>query len=196
MAHVVLGVSGASGMVLAKRTLYWLTTLGHTVDLVFSRPALLTAAEELGKEYGRPGRWLDDLVDAELVQLYSSGDFTAPFASGSNKRDGMVIVPCSMGTVAAIRAGLADNLLRRAADVMVKEKRPLILVPRETPLSEIHLENMLGLAKMGVRIVPPMPAWYLQPRSLEEVEDAIVGRVFDALGLPADFCMRWREEPV
>ncbi len=191
MAHIVLGVSGASGIVLAKRTLYWLTTLGHTVDLVFSRAALLTASEELGKEYGRAQRWLED---APSATLYSSSDFTAPFASGSNKRDGMIVVPCSMGSVAAIRHGLADNLLRRAADVMIKEKRPLVLVPRETPLSEIHLENMLGLAKMGVYIVPPMPAWYLQPRTLEEVEDAIVGRIFDALQLPADFCMRWREE--
>lgn len=177
-------------MPLARRTLYWLNALGHEVDLVFSRAALLTASEELGSHYGRAQHWIEGLSN---VHLYSPNDFTAPFASGSNRRDGMAIVPCSMGSVAAIRLGLADNLLRRAADVMIKERRPLVLVPRETPLSPIHLENMLELARLGVQILPPMPAWYLKPQTLEEVEDAVVGRLFDALGLPADFCMRWKE---
>jgi 4-hydroxy-3-polyprenylbenzoate decarboxylase len=103
----------------------------------------------------------------------------------------MVIIPCSMKTLAAVRAGLADGLIGRAADVTLKERRPLVLVPRETPLSDIHLENMLALSRMGVRIVPPMPAFYNHPASVDDVIDHIIARVLDQLGLSAPNARRW-----
>ena len=108
--------------------------------------------------------------------------------------DAMAICPCSMGTIGAIAGGLADNLIERAADVMLKERRPLVLVPRETPLSAIHLENLLKLARMGVSIVPPMPAFYNHPQTIDDMVDHIVTRVLDQFGLPAEFARRWTGE--
>src|SRR5690606_29010903 len=113
-------------------------------------------------------------------------------SSGSFPTDGMVIAPCSMKTLAGIRAGYADGLIGRAADVTLKERRKLVLVPRETPLSEIHLENMLALSRMGVQIVPPMPAFYNTPESVDDIVNHVVSRVLDQFGLQAPFARRWQ----
>ncbi|MBS0622390.1 MAG: UbiX family flavin prenyltransferase [Verrucomicrobia bacterium] len=193
MAHVVVGISGASGIILAKRAVTWLTELGHFVDLVMSRSASQTASLELGKEFASAEGLLASLPDVhrDRVTLYRNSDFSPPIASGSARRHGMLIIPCSMGTVAAIAHGLADNLIRRAADVTLKERRPLVLVPRESPFSALHLKNLLSLAQMGVVIAPPVPAWYLQPGSMGEMEEIIAARAIEALGLEPPPVPRW-----
>ncbi len=187
VARIVVGVSGASGIVLAHRAVQWLVDLGHEVDLVISRAAFYTATLEMGKEFASVENWMI----SDQVTYYRNNDFSAPMASGSVLHDGMLLIPCSMASLGAIAMGLSDNLLRRAADVCLKERRKLVIVPRETPLSSIHLENMLKVTNAGATILPPEPAWYLKQKTIEEVEDYIVGRAFDALRLEAPFCPRW-----
>jgi 4-hydroxy-3-polyprenylbenzoate decarboxylase len=193
MKQFIVGISGASGIILGWRVVDVLTSLGHTVHLVLSRSALITANEELGTDYATADRFLRQIPSDQqaLVRLHKIGDFTAPIASGSFPLDGMIVVPCSMGTLAGIAVGLADNLLRRAADVTLKERRRLVLVPREAPLSEIHLENMLRITRMGGIIMPPLPAWYTKPQSLRDVEDFIVGRSLELLGVDAGLYPKW-----
>ncbi len=196
MAEIVVGISGASGIVLGHRTIQVLTALGHRVHLILSRAALFTAQEEMGSDFATPERFVSALLpeQRDRLTLHKIGDFSASIASGCYPVDGMAIIPCSMGTLAAVAMGLSDNLLRRAADVTLKERRRLVIVPRETPLSEIHLDNMLRLTRMGGIIVPPMPAWYTKPRSLRDVEDFVVGRVLDLLGIDAKLYPRWGVE--
>ena len=129
--------------------------------------------------------------ETERLGYYGGDDFFAPVASGSSAPDAMVVCPCSMGSLGRIAAGLSSSLLERVADVMLKEGRPLLLVPRETPLSAIHLENMLKLARLGVRIVPPMPAFYHHPQSLDDLVDFVVGKVLDQLGVEHRLFKRW-----
>ena len=131
--------------------------------------------------------------DGQLT-VFGREDWMAPVASGSNPADAMAICPCTMGTLAAIAGGLADNLIERAADVMLKERRPLVLVPRETPLSAIHLENMLKLARAGAVILPPAPGFYDRPASIADLVDFVVARVLDQLGVPHALGPRWGEE--
>jgi len=123
--------------------------------------------------------------------VFGREDWMAPVASGSNPADAMVVCPCSMGTLAAIAQGLADNLIERAADVMLKERRPLLLVPRETPLSTIHLENMLRLSRAGAVIIPPSPGFYTRPQSIDDIVDFIVARILDQLQVPNALTARW-----
>jgi len=125
---------------------------------------------------------------------YEINDFNAPIASGSFKTDGMVVVPCSMKTLSAIAHGYADNLITRSADAIIKEKRKLILVPRETPLSTIHLENMVKLARLGIVILPPIPAFYYKPKSLNEIIDHLASKILDNLGIENHLYKRWGEE--
>jgi 4-hydroxy-3-polyprenylbenzoate decarboxylase len=196
MHRVVVGVSGASGIVLAFKMVKALTYLGHYVDLVFTRDAFYTAVEEMGADYCTIDKFLSHYTQEErsLISTHKINDFTAPIASGSFQCYGMIIIPCSMATVAAVATGLSDNLLRRAADVTLKERRHLVIVPREAPFSEIHLENMLKISRMGGVIVPPCPAWYMHPKSLDDVENFIVGRSLDALKIDNKLYKRWREE--
>jgi flavin prenyltransferase len=168
--RLIVGMTGATGAVLGVRLLEQLSTMPEVeTHLVISRWARST----IELETGRSAREVGALADV----VYSPDDQGAAISSGSFRVDGMVIVPCSMKTLAGIRAGYANTLVGRAADVMLKERRPLVLVPRETPLSEIHLENMLALARMGVRIVPPMPAFYQHPSTVDEVVEHIAVRV-------------------
>ena len=195
MARFVVGVSGASGIILALRILKALGELGHAIELVITKEALHTAAYELGKGFGTAAQLLKHLPNKvqEKITLHPIHDVGATISSGSFLTDGMFIIPCSMATLAAIATGLADNALRRAADVTIKEKRRLVIVPREAPLSEIHLENMLRLARLGAVILPPTPAWYLRPTTLEEVEEVIVARALDAMGVNHSLGKRWGE---
>ena len=126
--------------------------------------------------------------------MHARDDWLAPMASGSNPGDAMVICPCTMGTLGAIANGLADNLIERAGDVMLKERRPLVLVPRETPLSAIHLENMLKLARAGAVILPPAPGFYAHPRSIADLVDFVVARILDHIGVPNTLTPRWGEQ--
>lgn len=184
MARLIVGLTGATGAPLGVRLLERLREQPEIeTHLVMSRWARTTI--ELETPYS--AREVTKLAD----QVYKWSDQAAAISSGSFAVDGMVIIPCSMKTVAAIRAGYADNLLVRAADVTLKERRPLVLVPREAPLNEIHLENLLGLARIGARILPPMPAFYNAPRSVDDIVDHIVGRVLDQFGLPAPWVRRW-----
>jgi 4-hydroxy-3-polyprenylbenzoate decarboxylase len=182
--RLIVGITGATGAVFGVRLLERLGRLPEVeTHLVLSRWARTT----IGLETGRSAREVTDLADV----VHAPEDQGATISSGSFHTDGMVVAPCSMKTLAGIRAGYADGLIGRAADVVLKERRPLVLVPRESPLSEIHLENMLALARMGVRIVPPMPAFYHRPSTVDEIVDHVVTRVLDQFGLAEPEAMRW-----
>ena len=177
---VVIGISGASGSALADGTIERVLDMELPVIATASPAARMVWREEMDESFGDAmERWLD----SGDFTYYSIGDMTAPIASGTFPVQGMAVVPCSMATVAAIAHGLADNLLRRAADVCLKERRRLVLVPRETPLNAIHLENMASLARLGATILPPQPAFYLRPKSIGDVVDFLVERTLLALGL-------------
>jgi flavin prenyltransferase len=182
--RLIIGMTGATGASLGVCLLEALRELdGVETHLVLSRWARATI--ELETPY--TAREVTKLADV----AYGAADQTAAISSGSFRTDGMIVVPCSMKTLAGIRAGYAEGLVGRAADVVLKERRKLVLVPRETPLSEIHLENMLALSRMGAIIMPPMPAFYNHPTSLDDVVDHIVARVLDQFGLPAPRARRW-----
>lgn len=191
MGHYVLGITGASGIVLALHALKQITACGHKISLVMTRDATATASVEL-KHAPTPEKMVELLPPEaqKLCTIYRPNDFFSPIASGSCPIDGMVIIPCSMSTLAAISTGLSDNLVRRAADVTLKERKRLVIVPREAPFSEIHLENMLRLSRAGAVIVPPIPAWYTLPKTLEEAEEAMVSRALEVLGIEVNYS-RW-----
>lgn len=178
---VVVGITGASGHLLGKRCIERLLHYGYEILLVCTPSGRRVWREELDADLGS---FVTGLAPRGKLTQYNVNDVGAPIASGGLVTHGMLVVPCSMGTLSAITVGTADNLLERAADVTLKEYRPLVLVPRETPLSAIHLENMLRLARLGVRIVPPMPAFYLKPQSIAEAVDHLVPRVLSALSIP------------
>jgi 4-hydroxy-3-polyprenylbenzoate decarboxylase len=190
-APVIVGISGSSGAVLACRTVEVLGDLGIPMHITYTPACRQVWPDEIGRVLA------DDLADWKRrfsARVFNPDDFRAPMSSGSYRTAGMIVVPCSMRTVSALAVGASANLLERAADVVLKEQRPLVLVPRETPLSAIHLENLLKLARLGVRIVPPMPQFYLRPQSFEEVVESMARRALVSLGveeaLPA--AQRWR----
>lgn len=195
MKRIVIGISGASGIVLARHLIVELCRLEFTIDLVITTHALYTARYELGEDYATVKRFIA-AFDPQRICVHAIQDIGSQIASGSHLTQGMIIIPCSMATVAAIAVGLGDNCLRRAADVTLKEKRPLIIVPRESPFSELHLENLSKLARLGATIVPPIPAWYTRPQSVEEIELFIVGKVLDSLKIPHQLYPRWKETAI
>ncbi len=194
----ILGISGASGAVYGIRILEVLNQKGYDVDLILSEAGKIVIREETGLDLSGgkedPRKVLKKKlgINPSAIRVFSNHDFATPVASGSNPVEGMIIAPCSMGTLAAIACGLADNLIRRAADVMIKQRRPLILLARETPLSAIHLENMLKLSRLGVVILPPMPAFYHKPKTIEDLVDFVVGRVLDVIGIEHELYQRWQ----
>lgn len=181
MDPVVVGISGASGSVLARRTIEALLEREMPVIATCSSAARMVWQEEMDEPFGAA---LAQWRESPLFTYYTIGDLKAPIASGTIPTAGMVVIPCSTGTVAAIAHGLSSNLLQRSADVCLKEGRKLVLVPRETPLSAIHLENMLALARLGVTVLPPEPAFYLRPSSVDDIVDYVVAKALGALGLP------------
>ena len=194
---VLIGITGASGAIYA-RTL--LETLAASCDgeilVVVSGPGRRVLREELGVTLAQPGKerfgWLAlPAAQTDKLRLLPLEDLGAGPASGTFPLRAMAVVPCSMRTLAAISAGLADNLLTRAADVCIKEGRRLVLAPRETPLSAIHLENMLRLARLGVRIVPPMPAFYQRPQTLDDLSRFVVQKIIEQMGLEFPNPVRW-----
>ena len=197
---ICLALTGASGMPYGLRLLEYLLAAGCRVQLLYSQAAQVVARPEMDLELlSRPAETKAALlarypaVDPEKLFVFGREEWFAPVASGSNPPDAMVICPCSMGTLAAIAQGLADNLIERAADVVLKEGRKLILVPRETPLSAIHLENMLRLARAGAVILPPSPGFYHRPENVAEVVEFVVARVLDQLAVPHALMQRWGE---
>lgn len=195
--RLIVAVTGASGAIYSMRMLKACLELGITVELVVSEygKRLLIEECELNLKTNDVAGWLDrnygQLVRSGRLNLHHEHDLGAGIASGSQHWDGMVVIPCSMKTLAAIARGSASNLIERAADVTLKEKRPLLLVPRETPLNLIQLENLVRVAQAGAVVVPAMPAFYFRPRSLEDLADFIVGRVLSLLQIPHELFRRW-----
>ena len=199
MKTITLALTGASGLPYAMRLLECLLQSGQRVHLVYSQAAQIVARQEL--DFTLPNSPQDaEIILAERMgqfsgelRVFGRDDWYAPMASGSNPSDAMVICPCTMGTLAAVAAGLSDNLIARAADVMLKEKRPLILVPRETPFSAIHLKNMLRLTQAGAVILPPNPGFYHHPKSVQDIVDFVVARILDHLGVEQTLIKPWGE---
>ena len=190
--RIVLAITGASGSIYGLRLLEELLKAGHQVTLVASASGREVCRFEIGVDLDAADelkqRW--QLPQADLT-LRGVDDLWAPEASGSAAPDAMVIAPCSMGTVGRIAAGISGTLIERAADVMLKERRPLLLLPRETPFSCIHLENLLKLSQAGARIVPAMPAFYQKPTTMEDLVDFVVGKLLDQLGISHSLFRRW-----
>ncbi|MDQ2854803.1 MAG: UbiX family flavin prenyltransferase [Acidobacteriota bacterium] len=194
-----VAITGASGSIYAYRTLIHMAASGvvERINLILSESAEIVARVELGVDLRGAdaagiNEWLGLPRESQLVQLQRLNNLAARPASGSHRQEGMVVVPCSMGTLGAIAAGLSTNLIHRAADVTLKEGRRLVLVPRESPLNTIHLENMLRLARAGARIIPASPGFYHRPETLEELVDHLVFRILDHLGVPHSDRTRWK----
>ncbi len=183
--RLVVGVTGASGVIYAKRLLEVLREKDVEVDLIVTEQADYLLHYELG------------LATADIAALATTrwdiADFSADVASGSQPRDRMIVVPCTMNTVAKMAHGIADNLILRCTDVMLKENRKLVIVPRETPLHETHLENLLRLRRMGVTIIPPITAFYHHPTSILELVDYIIAKILDQFAITHDLTERWQK---
>ena len=182
---ILIAITGASGISIAIKLLNILKEKNIETGLIVSKAAEQVLSSESNVK-------IDDLQQLTTT-YYDVNDLTAPPASGSYKIDSMIIVPCTMKTLAAIANGYSDNLITRAADITIKEKRRLILVVRESPLSAIHLENMLKLARLGVVIAPPVPSYYIMPESVEELIDHTVGRILDQIGIESEI-QRWGDK--
>lgn len=197
---VTLALSGASGMAYGLRLLECLLAADLNVYLLVSQAAHIVAKQELGVTLPARAGDLEKQLSAGLgagdgqLRVFGREDWNAPLASGSNPADAMVVCPCSMGTLAAIAHGLSDNLIERAADVMLKEQKKLILVPREAPFSTLHLENMLALSRMNTVILPANPGFYHRPQSVEDIVDFIVARILDQLGIQHALMARWGDD--
>lgn len=199
MKRIVVGITGASGAMLGQRLIKALLEGGHEVHAVVSPSGALVFEEELGVRLGKTQGDIEKNLkahygDSKALHVAAADDFAARVSSGSAKLDAMVICPCSLSTVGAIANGITINLIHRAASVSIKEKRPLILVPRESPLSPIHLKNLLYLSEIGVHIVPATTAFYHKPKTVEAMVDFTVGRVLDLLGIEHHLFPRWREQ--
>lgn len=195
--RIALALTGASGVQYGLRLLEVLLRQEHRVQLMISKPAQVVIGTET--DWKLPGRvseyadWFSQRfgTDKALLSAHGPEEWTASCASGSNPPDAMAVCPCSMATLSSISIGASRSLIERAADVMIKERRPLVLVPRETPFSAIHLENMLKLARLGVTILPPVPAFYDSPKSIDDMIDFVVARVLDHLDVPHALGPRW-----
>lgn len=194
----VVGITGASGAVYGIRLIETLLASQVEVHLVVTEAGWRVLKEERGWDTTKRQAALDvnfrEQLNRRQLILHPNADIGATIASGSFQVEGMIIMPCSMGTLASIAHGISDDLMTRAADVMLKEGRKLLIVPRETPLHAIHLENMLTLAKMGVKLIPAMPAFYYGPQSIEDMINFLVGKVLDQLPLDHDLYRRWGDE--
>ena len=197
MSSIVIAITGASAMQIGERSIQLLLENNKNVELILSKGAYEVAKSERNinipvEPNAQSEFWRKKLkVKSGKLNCYRWNDHSASIASGSHKTKGMVIVPCSMGTLGRIASGFSLDLIERCADVHLKEKRPLIISPRESPFNLIHIENLKRLALAGALIVPPIPAWYTNPKTLEDVIDFIVVRLFDSLGEDLDNIKRW-----
>lgn len=197
MAIYTVAISGASGSPYAHRLLQMLVKGGHTITLCISGDGLSILKDETGLKLKGSETEIQSALTRHFkarkgqITYFDEEHMYAPIASGSVKVDAMVVIPCSMKTLASIANGFTSNLVERAADVMIKEKRKLIVVPRETPLSAIHLRNMLTLAELGCHIIPAMPAFYHHPKHISDMVDFIAARVLDSMGVENELSPRW-----
>ena len=194
--RIFLALTGASGTIYGLRLAEELIRREFDLTICISSSGQLVCREETGLDLTGDLSSASERLGAYLripsnIRLVSPDDLFSCSASGSAAPDAMIVAPCSMGTLARIACGISTNLIERSADVMLKERRPLLLLPRETPLSEIHLENMLKLCRAGARIIPAMPAFYHQPQSIVDLVDFVVGKVLDQLGVANDLYQRW-----
>jgi len=182
--RIVVGVTGASGAVYAQRVLHTLRDLGPQLGVeahvVFTKTARIVYQDELGESPKDLG-----------LQMWSPHDMTAPFASGSARYDGMVVVPCTGGTLARVATGVSTDLVGRAADVMLKERRKLVLVLRESPYSLVHIRNMMAVTEAGAVVLPASPSFYSHPKDMTELVDTVTARILDQLGVPNELTRRW-----
>jgi flavin prenyltransferase len=183
MRRLIVGMTGSTGAIFGVRLLEALKHTDVESHLIVSKWAQRTIEHET--------KYSVEQVRALATVVHSQGDMGATISSGSFLTEGMVVCPCSVRTLAGIANGYGEHLVHRAADVILKERRKLVLLVRETPLSEVHLENMLKLARMGVVMLPPMPAFYNHPQTVDDVVDHIIARVLDQFGIPASFAKRW-----
>ena len=197
MKSIVLAITGASAIQLGERSIQLLLNNNKNVELILSKGAYEVAKSERNinipvEPNSQTDFWRNKLkVESGKLTCYRWNDHSAPIASGSHKTKGMVIVPCSMGTLGRIASGFSLDLIERCADVHLKENRPLIISPRESPFNLIHIENLKRLSIAGALIVPPIPAWYTNPKTIEDIIDFIVVRLFDSLGEDFDNVKRW-----
>lgn len=197
MGKYIVGITGASGSIYGKRLIEELLKSNNSIFLTITKAGFLVIKEELGLELTGSSEVVEEKLISyfnttkDKFKYYDIDNIGCSIASGSFRTDGMVVVPCSMSRVSAISQGSSNNILERAADVILKEGKTLILVPRETPLSAIHLENLLKLARLGVRIIPPIPGFYSHPSSIDDIVNGTVGRILDQLGIDNNLCKRW-----
>ena len=198
MSKYIVAISGASGSIYGVGVIRALASAGHTVAVTASREGLSILKDEVGYDWASGDEnetafkiQTDLHLEMGAVTFHSEDNLYAPISSGSYRTAGMFVAPCSMKTLAGIANGYANNLIERAADVVLKERRPLLLIPRETPLSPIHLENMLKLSRLGVHILPAMPGFYNHPKNIQDMVDSIVGRALDLMGIENDLYKRW-----
>lgn len=194
--RILIAITGASGSIYAQRLLEELSTRVSRIYVVASTSGEAVVQYELPRKSTGPN--LLEIVRGKIapaykdqIKVFKNDDFFAPVASGSSAPTHMIVIPCSMGSLARIRHGLSMTLVERAADVVIKERKELIICPRESPFSEIHLENMLALAKMGVRMLPLMPSFYQHPKSLEDAVNTMVGKLLETLGYTHDLYSQW-----
>ena len=196
MKRLIVGITGASAGVYAVRLLEVLTQHEDIeVHLTISASGARALSEELQIEIDLSNFELKSLIgiSSPRVIYHHESDIAAPIASGSFRTEGMIVVPCSMGSLASIAGGISRNLIQRAADVCIKERRKLVLVPRETPLSSIHLENMLKLSRMGVCLLPAMPGFYHFPKNVDDLFNFVVTKILDQFGIDTKLIQRWKE---
>jgi len=196
MNNFVVGITGASGSIYGLRLIEELLRAQKQVSVLLSNAGRQVLSFETGLQLAEKPvdcqRQFRNRFDAgDELRYYAINDFFAPIASGSSAPDALVICPCSMGTVGRIAAGLSDSLLERVADVILKERKQLLLVPRETPFNQLHLQNLLRLSQAGAQILPAMPAFYQKPQSVEDLVDFVVGKVLDSLGIEHKLFKRW-----
>ncbi len=201
--ELTVAITGASGTIYAHRTLQLLAESGavKTINLIMSSVVPTVAQVEMGVNLRDPDRstiniWLGLEKDAKIIRYWKLDNFAAHPSSGSNQQAGMIIVPCSMGTLGAIASGAGTNLIHRAADVTLKEGRKLVLVPRETPFSAIHLENMLKLSRAGARIIPAAPGFYHRPKTIDELVEHFCFRILDQFDIPHSSKTQWTGDEV
>jgi flavin prenyltransferase len=199
LMEITVGITGASGAIYAQRTLIHLGASGtvERINLILSDSARTVAMVELGfdlrsADEKKINEWIGLAADAKVVRLHRLDNMAATPSSGSHPQVGMIVVPCSMGTLGAIASGAGTNLIHRAADVTLKEGRKLVLVPRETPYNAIHIENMLKLSHAGARILPASPGFYHRPQTIESLVDHLCFRILDQFGIPHSTTTRWK----
>jgi len=198
MEKILTVITGASGALYAKKFIEIINKLDKQQTIIISNPGKEVLKHELNDKFPQENEEIFSFIKAEwnlprpdLLEIAAVDSFNSPVASGSNAADFMVVIPCTMGSAARFAQGISTNLIERAFDVMLKEKKEIIIVPRECPLNQIHLENLLKLSQLGVDIIPAMPAFYQKPESISDLGDFLVGRVLEHLGINHSLYKKW-----